>query len=163
MSLYIKGLFSPKPGPAFHNLSLLVFHTPQFHSNFHCFILPSSFCPSPQQDTKQTTGKAFILQCCKIGWVHRKMLKKKQNKTPKRKPNPFSQNPWLDSRAERRQDCKAAFTRAGTDTQLHGCRAAKLLPGNSMNHERSLDPPHGYLYAFGQCHSHPYAHSSAKS
>lgn len=87
MSLYIKGLFSPKPGPAFHNLSLLVFHTPQFHSNFHCFILPSSFCPSPQQDTKQTTGKAFILQCCKIGWVHRKMLKK--NKTKHQKGNPI--------------------------------------------------------------------------
>lgn len=63
-------------------------------------------------------------------------------KKTKRKPNPFSQRPWRDSRAEKRKGCKAAFPKAGMDTWLHGCRAAKLLPGNSMNHEWSLDPPH---------------------
>lgn len=42
------------------------------------------------------------------------------------------------------------------DTRLHGCKAARLLLGNSINHEWSLDPPHSvHTLLF----MHPYTYS----
>lgn len=159
---YMKGLFSPKLGPAVHNLNLLVFHTPPSHSNFHCFISPSSFCPSPQQDTKQTTGKVFSLQCCKIGWVCQKISKKK--KEEKRKPvlSPSTRGLLPRPRGDRTAGLLGKGRHGQRAAVLRGCQRAHrdqhpspLKPGCSTRCADAL------LYTHG--HSCPHTHPEAKS
>jgi len=151
MSKYIKGLFSPKPGPAFHNLNLLVFHAPLFHSNFHCFISPSSFCPSPQQDTKKTNEHSLHFAMLQnAGWVHRK-ISKKQKGNPILSPSTHGLIPG---------------PRGGTTARLHSqglaqtpscMAAASLLPGNSTDQEWSRGPPQSML-ALSFMHLHGVVH-----